>query len=457
MSRFTDALAIQSDAYARSVIDAGELAKEIEVIIQEVHRKEDSPGAMASESLYALMFDRHRIRRWRIGRPDQLRTFTRDGVRAFYQNFYRPRNTILSIVGDVDPDAVLRAAESQYGALPDGPAVRVPGPAEPPAAAGTRYREWGGDIAQTQVVLGWHTVPTTHPDSALLDLAAMVLGSGRSSRLYRAVRERQLATSVSAYDYSPTELGVFVIHAECPAASAGAAARAIWGEVADLREHGVRGHELARAQRLLESRWVRRTESMEGQATYLAEWQALGDWTMGEAYLERVLSVTPDDVTGAIRRYLDPDGVSAIVYRPEASPVVATGAAVLLGVGEGAKSPGDTDTVESPDDASDDVAAADTSARGTRGRVQPEREVAGVRVYRTAAGVPILIAHKEGAQITHAGVFAFGGARDEGPGRGGLDDTDGALFAQGGIGAFSGRARRCRRNAWWQHRVEHRQ
>ena len=419
-SRFTDALAIQADAYARSVIDAGELAKEIEVIIQEVHRKEDSPGAMASESLYALMFDTHRIRRWRIGQPEQLRTFTREGVRSFYENFYRPRNTILSIVGDVDPDAVVRAAESQYGPLSDVPAVRVPGPAEPPASAATRsrsrYREWGGDIAQTQVALGWHTVPTMHPDSVLLDLASVILGSGRSSRLYRAVRERQLATSVSAYDYSPTELGVFVIHAECPAGSAGAAARAIWGQVADLREHGVGDRELARAQRLLESRWVRRTESMEGQASYLAEWQALGDWALGDQYLERVLSVTPGEVTGAIRRYLDPDGVSAIVYRPAASPVVATGAHMLLAVGGGGAAPSaDTTSV-----VSGELAGGDIAARRTRGRVQAEREVAGVRVYRTAAGVPILIAQKTGAQITHAGVFAFGGARDEGLPRGGL-------------------------------------
>jgi len=418
-SRFGDALAIQADAYARSVIDAVELAKEIEVIIQEVHRKEDSPGAMASESLYALMFDRHRIRRWRIGRAEQLRTFTRDRVRSFYHNFYRPRNTILSIVGDVDPDAVLRATESQYGALADVPAVRVPGPPEP-AGTGSRarYREWGGDIAQTQVALGWHTVPTMHPDSALLDLAAVILGSGRSSRLFRAVRERQLATSVSAYDYSPTELGVFVIHAECPADSAGAAARAIWGQVADLRERGVGDHELARAQRLLESRWVRRTESMEGQASYLAEWQALGDWALGEHYLERVLSVAPGEVTGAIRRYLDPDGVSAIVYRPAASPVVAADAGMLLVVGgDGAAPSGDLAPVASEQSTDE---ATPTRVRRTRGRVQAEREAGGVRLYRTAAGIPILISHKAGAQITHAGVFAFGGARDEGSERGGL-------------------------------------
>jgi zinc protease len=414
-SRFADALAIQADAYARSVIDAGELAKEIEVIIQEVHRKEDAPGAMAAESLYALMFDRHRIRRWRIGRAEQLRTFTRAGVRSFYENFYRPGNTILSIVGDVDPDAVRRAVESQYGALAAAPVVRSPGPEETipaPGADHTRYREWGGDIAQTQVVLGWHTVPPMHPDSALLDLTALILGAGRSSRLYRAVRERQLATSVSAYDYSPTELGVFVIHAESPSESAAAAARAIWAQVADLREHGVGERELARAQRLLESRWVRRTESMEGQASHLAEWEALGDWSLGDAYLERALSVTPGEVTAAIRRYLDLSGVSAIVYRPSASPVVASDARTLLAPGGTAPAP------------LSDVAVSGAGAAGGAGtgrvRVEPEREVAGVRVYRTAAGVPVLVTHKPGAQITHAGVFALGGARDEGAARGGL-------------------------------------
>ncbi len=69
-SRFTDALAIQADAYARSVIDAGELAKEIEVIIA----GGASQGGLSWRDrlgvLYALMFDTHRIRRWRIGQPD---------------------------------------------------------------------------------------------------------------------------------------------------------------------------------------------------------------------------------------------------------------------------------------------------------------------------------------------------------------------------------------------------
>src|SRR4051812_3273510 len=72
---FAKGLAIQADAYANSTIDAEELRRELEVIIEEAKRKEDNPGAVATETLYELLHDRHRMRRWRIGRETMLRTF----------------------------------------------------------------------------------------------------------------------------------------------------------------------------------------------------------------------------------------------------------------------------------------------------------------------------------------------------------------------------------------------
>src|ERR687887_427838 len=97
-SRFARGLEIQADAYANSVIDGGELRKELEVIIQEAKRKADNPEAVAVETLYELLHDRHRMRRWRIGHESGLRALTRAHVVGFYRNFYRPSNTILSIV-----------------------------------------------------------------------------------------------------------------------------------------------------------------------------------------------------------------------------------------------------------------------------------------------------------------------------------------------------------------------
>ena len=80
---------MQADAYARSLIDADELARELEVIIQEAKRKADNPGAVATETLYELLHDRHRIRRWRIGREPGFAS-SRDALVGFYRNFIIP-------------------------------------------------------------------------------------------------------------------------------------------------------------------------------------------------------------------------------------------------------------------------------------------------------------------------------------------------------------------------------
>jgi zinc protease len=186
-----EGLDIQADAYANSLVDAGELAKELEVIIQEAKRKLDNPGAVTVETLFALLHDRHRVRRWRIGTEEGLRQLTRADVAGFYRAYYRPSNTVLAVVGDVEPDLAFAEVEARYAGLPNGSAPRDRGPAEAePVARGPRYRELDGDVRQSQLALGWRTPGTLDPDTPRLDLAAAVLGTGRASRLYRAVRER---------------------------------------------------------------------------------------------------------------------------------------------------------------------------------------------------------------------------------------------------------------------------
>ena len=399
-SGFITGLEVQFDAYAHSLIDADELRRELEVIIQEAKRKSDSPGAVASETLFELLHDRHRIRRWRIGREPGLRALNREAMLGFYRNFYRPEQTVLTIVGDVDHDDALAEVTRRYGALPRGTPQLSAGPEEvgPP---GFRYREWTGDIGQTQIAFGWRTPGTLDDATPALDILSMVLGGGRASRLYRGVREMKLATSVSAYDYTPTSLGVFIVHAESPPERGAEAARAIWAQLRDLRERGVTDAELIRAKSLYESRWVRRLEDMEGQANYLAEWEALGDWRRGEAYLERALAVTADELTTLARTYLDPDQASVVVYRPRSSSEIAAGAQAMRAFLDDAPvaevTPATLPTIEAP-------------AVHTRLRI--EREQSGVRVYRTESGTPLLVRRKAGA-LVHAGVFAVGGSRDE--------------------------------------------
>src|SRR3954447_22101604 len=112
------ALDIQSDALRNSVIDAGELARELQVIIQEAKRKRDTPGAVAHETLHEVMFDRHRIRRWRIGHEAELAQLNRDDVVGYYRSRYVPERTVLAIAGDIDPVAALELATRCYADWP---------------------------------------------------------------------------------------------------------------------------------------------------------------------------------------------------------------------------------------------------------------------------------------------------------------------------------------------------
>lgn len=407
-SGFAKGLEIQADAYANSVIDAAELAKEMEVIIQEAKRKSDNPSAVATETLYELLHDAHRMRRWRIGREPGLRAFTREMMNAFYRNFYRPGNTILTISGDVDPDDALRRVKELYGDLKAGEPVRNPGPAEP-KHDDFRYRELAGDIAQSQLVIGWRTVGTLDPDTAVLDLAASVLATGRASRLYRAVREKKLASSVSAYNYTPTELGVFVLHAETEPENTAEAARVIWDQMHQLRVGAIEDDELTRVRRIFEARWVRRLETAEGRANYLAEWEALGDWRLGDQYFQRYMSVTADDIQRVVRKYLSEERASAVVYRPESSPVVAQDAADMKRIlGEGG-----SERLPAIPRRAATIAAAKKS-------VELEKEEAGVSVFRTEEKVPVLVRRKPGTPMASIGVYIVGGAVDEEPGHAGL-------------------------------------
>jgi zinc protease len=311
-------LAVQADALRHPLIDAGELARELQVIIQEAKRKLDTPSAVAYETLHEVMFDRHRIRRWRIGYESQLAGFTRDDLWGYYSSRYVPERTIVALVGDVPVDEMLRLARGAYVGWARAAGADDPSPAEPPRRE-VRARTLRGDIAQAELALGWRAVPPTHPDSPPLDLAAAVLGSGRGSWLYRALREPGIVTGIGAHNYAPTELGVFAITADLEPDRLDETIDGVAEAAARLTLSGPSDAELDRARTLLVSRWVRRMESMDGRASALAAAEALGGLEELEREYAALTMATPDDVRGAAARYLTPDTVSAVAYLPTAS------------------------------------------------------------------------------------------------------------------------------------------
>jgi zinc protease len=309
------ALDIQSDALCHSVIDAGELARELQVIIQEAKRKLDTPSAVAYETMHAVMFDRHRIRRWRIGHEDQLARLTRDDLWAYYRSRYVPERTIVAIVGAVDPDQALALARRTYGGWPGAPGVVDPSPDEPERRE-VRARTLRGDVSQAELVLGWRVVPPLHPDAPVLDLAAAVLGSGRGSWLYRSLREPGIVTWAAAHNYAPTELGVFSLSAELRPERLEAAVAGAAEAIARLALVGPSDDDLERARTLVRARWARRLESMEGRASALAAAEALEDVGLLDREYARLAEIGPAEVRQSAARYLAPDAVAGVAYLP---------------------------------------------------------------------------------------------------------------------------------------------
>jgi len=405
---FAAGLAVQADAYANSVLDAGELARELEVIIEETKRKADTPAALAVETLFEVLHDRHRIRRWRMGREDGLRALTRDQLQAFYRRFYRPSNTVLAIVGDIDPDEALALVAQHYGSLPDASVGRTLSPQER-APAGFRCREWEGDIAQTELLFGWRTPPLEHPDTPALDLLATVLGVGRASRLARAVRDRRLASSITAYDYTPTELGVFVIHAGTRPETMREAAGAIWDQVRRVRAGEITAAEVDRARALVEAQALRRFESPEGQANFLGAWELLGDWRQGASHHDALLRVDAAQLTAVAQRWLDPAQVTVLAYRPRGTAPLGADPAAVRAMLDAAH-PAPIEPMAPP--------LPPPAIVGAGARL--ERVVDAIHCFRTTHDVPILVQRRPGAALVHLGVVIPGGAVEEGPDESGL-------------------------------------
>ncbi len=313
------ALDIQADALMHSALDPDELARELEVIIQEAKRKLDNPRAVAGETLYQLLFTVHRMRRWRIGTEAGLRRLRSDDVRHYHATRYTPDRTIVALVGDLDVEQALRLASDTYRDWTP-PSVPIPSSPPEPEARRAALRVLRGDVARPLAALGWRTVSAVHPDRVALDAAAELLGAGRGARLWRGVRLPGLAASVGAGHYTPTEVGVFEVSVETEPGRTDQAVQRSLQLAADLAAHEPPGVEVERVRSLFQAQWARRFESMEGRATALCEFEALGGHSLADEIYQRTLGVTPADLRGAAERYLGPDGACAVLYLPEEQP-----------------------------------------------------------------------------------------------------------------------------------------
>lgn len=387
------ALDVQADALMHAALDPVELGRELEVIIQEANRKLDSPAAVTVETLYAVLFRVHRMRRWRIGTEAALRRLTPRDVRAYYETRYTPDRVIVALVGDVDVERAVRRADEMYGGW-SRPAARVAGsPAEPPDPA-PALKVLRGDVQRPLAAIGWRTVEALHDDAPALDVAADILGSGRGARLYRGVRLPGLASSARASHYTPTEVGVFQVALEGASDPIDHAVARSLELAAALGDAAPADEEVERVRALLATEWASRFEAMDGRAAALCEAEALGDYRLADTMCERLLAVTAEDVRRVARRYLDPRGASAVVYLPTAASSALDELAwpPALPAGDGLPS----------------IEAATVVVRAGTARERERREYPGAIHRRSYAGADLLARRKRGSGLVSLGLVVPG-------------------------------------------------
>ena len=309
------AMAIQADALWNPIFDLEELNREIEVVVQENDRRLDNASAMASERLHATSFRAHRMGRWRIGTANDLRSFTQDDLKVFYEKYYQPSNIILTLVGRFDREELLGEVLRLHGHAGDQAVERDTGPSEVPQK-GFRYNWERGNIGQTHIALGYRVPGILSNDLYVVETLRAILASGRASRLNRFLRDEQgiinnVSTTIQRFqDWSYLE--VLIETSDQPERAEIAALK----EVERIKRFGVTTEELSRAKALLSQEYYHRVETVDGLADELSSHEAFGDWKRSEEYIPGIQRVKNSDLLRISNLYLTNENLGLFEYLP---------------------------------------------------------------------------------------------------------------------------------------------
>jgi zinc protease len=328
-------LDILADAIRGSAFDAQELAREIEVVCEEIKRSQDTPSRRASRDLFSTVFEQHPYRHPVIGTAESVRGFSRDKVLEFYQRYYTPRNLVLAATGDFTEQELRGWVEEFFGGdwgrgAPEGPLTgpRVPEPAHPRRRIHLRPDE----VKEAYLNLAFPIPQADHPDVPALDALAMIAGQGESSRLVLEVkRKRGLVNDLHAYAYTPRDPGLFAVSLTLPPADVTAALEETVRGLLSLRASPVPTEELATVQALIESEAIYQRETVQGLARKLGHYQSSrGDLDAEARYYEAIAALTPERIQEVAERYLRLEHAVLTGLLPPGTPFDAERAEALL-------------------------------------------------------------------------------------------------------------------------------
>src|SRR5213080_3072745 len=314
------ALDILADAMINSTLPPQEYQKEQEVIRREFAMGMDDPDRVAGLLLFATAYQQHPYRFPVIGEIEIYNQLTQEQVMQYYKTRYVPNNLTFVVVGDVDAEKVRQQLAELFKPYPEKSLKPVFIPAEPPQLG---RREVNQEFATelTHLSLAWHIPEVTSPDVPALDLLATILGDGRSSRLYRRVREEPvLAFRKAAFSYTPGDPGLFVIDATLDPKKREEAEQLALRIVDEVKQAGVTAEELAKAKKITLSHHLGALTTMRGQASDIgSNWLLTRDLNFSRHYLDAVQKVTLDDIKRVAADYLTENNLTVVSLDPKGS------------------------------------------------------------------------------------------------------------------------------------------
>jgi zinc protease len=285
------------------------LENEKQVVKNEKRQRVDNrPYGFVREIIPKLLYPEGHPYSWPvIGSLEDLQAATLDDVREFYDRYYGANNATLVIAGDIEIEETKALVEKWFGEIRRGPEVEPIGPM-PVTLDQTRSVFHADNFAKLpELRMVYPTVEQYHDDSYALHALGRILADGKRAPLYNViVEERQLAPDVGASNNSDELAGTFTFRVRAKAGvDLDDVKAAIDTALARFEEKGFLDKDLARIKATQETRYYARMASVLGKAFQLANYNEFtGDPGYGTVQIERIRSLTREDIVDVYNRYI---------------------------------------------------------------------------------------------------------------------------------------------------------
>ena len=318
------AVDILCDIMQNASLPEDELISELDVIRREMDMNHDDPARRSGRGLFETAYLHSPYRYTVIGYPDVFNRITRADVFDYYRKMYTPSNQFFIVVGDID---IKQVADQISEAYKDSPFRPLPSSFIPPEPRqlSPRQRVEESSIELGHTHLSWHIPDIRHEDLPALETLSIILGGGRSSRLYRCLREEQgIVHAIDAWTYNPGNPGLFGISAVFDGENYEKTIKSIEAELQKINENGITSSEVAKAIKQFTSATLAARKTMQGQAQDLGgAWMAARDLGFSNRYLSQVQSTTADQVLEVAKRYMIANNRTMFALLPKGSSPVS--------------------------------------------------------------------------------------------------------------------------------------